>query len=88
MAGCPAQHFTGITPEVLACLQAKGAAAGLPLAGDTGHATTMGVTIRWNYDPTAQTLTIECTEAPFFVPCSTIAQKVKDLIEGCKPQNA
>ena len=88
MAGCPSQTFTGITPAIKAFLESKGAAAGLPISGDTGSATTMGVTIQWNYDPTAETLTITCTDAPFFVPCHTVHSKVTELVESGKAQSA
>jgi hypothetical protein len=88
MAGCPSQTFTGITPAVKAYLEAKGAAAGLPIAGDTGSATTMGVTLKWVYDGAAETITITCTDAPFFVPCSTVTAKVTELVEGGKAQSA
>ena len=88
MAGCPSQTFTGITPAIKAFLEAKGAAAGMPIAGDNGSATTMGVTIQWAYDPTAETLTITCTDAPFFVPCSTVQTKVTELVESGKARLA
>jgi hypothetical protein len=84
MAGCPSQTFTGITPPIKAFLEASGAAAGIPLAGDTGSATTMGVTLRWVYDPATETLTITCTDAPFFAPCSTISAKVSAWVEGAR----
>jgi len=87
MAGCPSQTFHGITPAIKAFLESKGAAAGLPIAGDTGFATTMGVTIQWAYDPTAETLTITCTDAPFFVPCSAVSAKVTELVESGKAQS-
>lgn len=83
MAGCAAQRFTGVGPAVFACLQSKGAAGGVPMAGATGQATTMGVTVRWDYDATAETLVLECTDAPFFVPCSTVTERLKSLVEGC-----
>lgn len=86
MAGCPSQTFTGITPAIKAFLEAKGAAAGLPISGDAGSATTMGVTIRWAYDPTAETLTVTCTDLPFFVPCRTVHGKVMELVESGRDQ--
>ncbi len=88
MAGCAAQRFEGIGVAAFACLQAKGAAAGVPIAGDKGQATAMGVTLRWSYDPAAEALVIECLDAPFFVPCSTVASRVKDLVDGCRPRMA
>ena len=31
----------------------------------------------WSYDPASGTLTIHCTEKPFFVPCNLIEQKIR-----------
>jgi hypothetical protein len=86
MAGCAAQRFERIGVTVFACLQAKGAAAGVPITGDRGQATARGVTMRWDFDAATEVLVIECLDKPFFVPCSTIASTVSELIEGCKPQ--
>ena len=87
MAGCGPQRFTGIGAAELACLKAKGAAAGVPISGDDGQATTMGVTVRWHYDEAARALVVECVDAPFFVPCSTITDRIKHLVESCMMQN-
>ena len=87
MAGCGPQKFTGVGEAELACLKAKGASAGVPISGDDGQATTMGVTVKWHYDEAAQVLVVECTDAPFFVPCSTITDRIKQLVEGCMPRN-
>ena len=86
MAGCAAQRFEGIGVGTFACLQAKGAAEGLPIVGDEGQLTERGITMRWNFDAASEVLVIECLEKPFFVPCATIVRTVTELIEGCKPQ--
>ena len=86
MAGCKPQFFPAIDPATFALMQSKGSAAGLPITGNDGQATTMGVTVRWHYDPDAQSLAVECTDAPFFVPCSTITGKVQELVESCRTQ--
>ncbi len=88
MAGCKPQFFTAVDAATFNALQAKGKAAGLPIAGNEGQATTMGVTLRWHYDPAAQALTVECTDAPFFVPCSTVTARVQELVDGCRPTPA
>ena len=87
MAGCEPQRFTGIGPAAFACLQTKGSAAGVPISGNVGETATMGVTMRWSYDPAAQVLVIECTDAPFFIPCSTITGRIQQLVESCIAQN-
>lgn len=86
MAGCGVQTFREIGPAVFACLKVKGASAGVPIAGEQGQATTRGVTIRWDYDASSEVLVLECLDAPFFVPCSTVKTRITELVEGCKPQ--
>lgn len=87
MAGCTPQFFPDIDPATFAVMQTRGAAAGVPIAGNQGQATTMGVSLRWSYDPTAQALTVECTDAPFFVPCSTIHARIQELVDGCRARS-
>lgn len=77
MNGCPPMTFDGLTPDRYAQLLLKAAAQGLPITGDSGSTTYQGIDVTWGYDPAAQTLTIECTNKPFFVPCSMIEQKIR-----------
>ena len=86
MAGCEAQRFEGISVGVFGCLQAKGTAAGVPIAGEQGQATAHGVTLRWNFDAALEVLVIECLDRPVFVSCSRITSTVTELIETCKPR--
>ena len=67
MAGCLAQRFEGVGAAVFACLQAKGATAGVPITGAQGQATARGVTMRWDFDADSEVLVIECTDKPFFM---------------------
>lgn len=87
MAGCKAQYFSAIDAAAFAAMQARGAEAGVPIRGNDGQASSLGVTLRWHYDPDAQALTVECMEAPFFIPCSTIAAKVQELVDSCRAQS-
>ena len=88
MAGCGPQVFQDIGLTTMTCLAAKGATAGMPMNGNIGQATTMGVTVKWEYDEASSTLIVECTDAPFFVPCATVNGRIKDLIEGCRVRSA
>jgi hypothetical protein len=47
-----------------------------------GEITRDGVTIRWLFDPTRQILEIQCTDAPFLVPCSTVNGRIQELVNG------
>ena len=85
MTHCPEQGFSGVTDEQLARFFEKADQYGIPglkRQGNSGEASRMGVTIRWSYEPIAQTLSIQCTRAPLFLPCSTINSKVQELMHS------
>lgn len=83
MAECEEQVFSGVTQEHLGLFLAKGESLGMPkLTGDgnTGEASHSGVTIRWNFNPEANTLAVHCTKSPMLLPCSLINGKIKDAV--------
>jgi hypothetical protein len=82
MGACAAQTFSDITPDKWTALQAKAAQNNINISGDSGQSTQQGFTFSWLYDPTAQTLTIQCLDHPFWAPCGTINGKVHDLIDA------
>jgi hypothetical protein len=83
MSSCPTQVFTNITPAQFDCLSQKASVAGINISGYAGSASQDGITVEWNFDPTAATLSIQCTAAPFYVPCATINSKINALVESC-----
>ena len=84
MAGCDPQTFSSITPTQFACIAQKAEeATGIVISGNSGTASQSGITISWNYDPAAQTLTIQCVDKPFFPTCGMIASQVQSLVDGC-----
>lgn len=84
MASCATQTFSGITPARFQCLTQKAqAATGIKIAGNSGEASKDGVKIRWLYDPTAQSLELQCTKAPIFISCGIINGKIHDLVDSC-----
>jgi hypothetical protein len=80
---CGKQIFSRISPEQYQCLLIKTAAAGFPLAGNSGQVSHGGYVISWNYDLNSHVLEIECVSSPFFVPCSMINGKIRDLVDEC-----
>ncbi len=80
MPACPQMTFSNISPEKYETLLATAQSQGLNLTGYTGATTYQGMTFNWNYDLPTQSLTLHCTEKPFFVPCSVIEQKIRALI--------
>jgi hypothetical protein len=83
MAACAAQVFNNFTPAAWECLVQKAASNGITIDGNSGEASQSGFTIAWNYDPGAQTIQLQCTDSPFWAPCSTINGKIHELVEAC-----
>lgn len=83
MAGCAAQTFSGMTQARFDCLIQKATTSGISISGNAGQASRDGVTIRWLFDPIAQTLELQCMGAPFFVSCGTVNSKIHDLVDSC-----
>jgi hypothetical protein len=77
---CPAMTFSDLTPEKYAALAETAKARGLDISAPAGETTYQGFEFTWNYDAAAQALTLQCTAKPFFVPCSMIEQKIRELI--------
>ena len=82
MGSCAAQTFTNITSDRFAAIQQKAAQSGINITGNSGQTNQQGFTFSWQFDPTAQTLTIQCLDHPFFAPCGTINGKIHDLMDG------
>ncbi len=76
-----AQVFSGITPEQYANLTAKARAAGFDLSGNSGTASTFGVEVAWNYDSSAQQLTLQCLSTPFFLKPEDVNEKIQALVK-------
>jgi hypothetical protein len=77
---CPAITLSGITPEKYQALLATAKAQGLDLTGVSGTTQYQGMTFTWDYDAADESLTIRCTEKPFFIPCSMIDERIKALV--------
>ena len=80
MSTCPEQTFDGITAEKWQILKAKATENGIALNSDTGQASQQGFTFSWKYDAASATLTIQCLDRPFWVPCGLIESKVQDIV--------
>ncbi len=74
------QLFSNISPAQFATLQEKAAAAGIPISGNSGSASKMGVEVVWNYAPESQQLSLQCLKTPFFISVSDVNQKIHDLV--------
>lgn len=52
------------------------------VTGDMGTASDSGVKLGWVYDEPAQTLTVTCTEHPWFMREVTVMLRIRALMEG------
>jgi hypothetical protein len=80
---CDPQVFSGITDARFQCLVAKAAENGIAISGNSGSASKDGITIAWNFDPESGSLTLQCTAAPAFVPCSIVNGRLQQLVASC-----
>jgi hypothetical protein len=79
MSNAP-QLFNNISPAQFAVLQQKASSAGIPISGNSGSASKMGVEVAWNYSPDAQQLSIQCLKTPFFISAADVNQKIHGLV--------
>lgn len=86
MSACAMLSYNGVTPSAWQSAIAIAATYGVAITTDTGSATADGFTIAWNYNPAQKTLSIQCTDSPFWAPCSEINGKINDAIEGALKQ--
>jgi hypothetical protein len=83
MSACAMLSYNNVTPDAWKCAIKAAAEYGVTITGNTGSASASGFTIGWNYDPKAQTAQVQCTDSPFWAPCSTINSHLNDAIEAC-----
>lgn len=81
MSACALQTFSNITQNLLDCLEAAARSQGYNISGKSGSYTQDGFTVTWNYNPSNETLQIQCIDSPWYVPCSVINGRIHDLAE-------
>jgi hypothetical protein len=55
----------------------------IAIESDQGEMTERGFRLKWSYDPSVQTLQIECTKKPFVVPCGMVNGRIEDAAAKC-----
>ena len=88
MGACAAQVFSNVSQGAWNCIKAKCTDAGFPINADQGSQSSNGITIAWTYSGSDGTLTITCTNSPFYVTCAMINGKIHELVDssGCLSQ--
>jgi len=77
---CPAITLQNVTAAKWETLLTTAQAQGLNLAGSTGSTQYQGMDFVWNYDESSETLTLQCTNKPIFIPCHMIESRIRALI--------
>jgi hypothetical protein len=90
MARCELQAFENFTGDCIQSLQRRIQAEGVegaavPSGATSGTASRMGFKIAWTYDVANKLLTVECTDSPFYAPCSVINAQIRTWINSCYP---
>ena len=80
MSAATPQIFSGITPAKYALLMERAQDAGLPMNGNSGRASRMGVEVEWNYSPEEQQLVLTCHRAPLFMSVESVNSKIHELV--------
>lgn len=87
MSACAMLSYNNVTQAAWNCGIQTAAQYGVTITTPSGSATVNGFTIAWNYNAAQQTLTLQCTDSPFWAPCSTINSHINDAVEQCLSQN-
>lgn len=78
-AGTP-QVFSGITPAKYAALMEKANSSGVPMSGNSGRASKMGIEVEWNYSPENQELVLTCHRTPIFMSAADVNARLHELV--------
>ena len=88
MSACAQLNFNNITPTVWTCVSQivieHGGPNPLPPSGSFSK---NGYSFSWSYNAGAQTAWIQCTDSPWYVPCSAINSALESTVSNCLQQN-
>lgn len=87
MSACSTQSFNNVTPAVWQCGVSAAANLGVTITTNSGSASKSGFTVAWNYNPQSQTCSIQCTDSPWYVPCSAINSFIDSTVSKCFSDN-
>lgn len=87
---CSAQSFSGLTTAVISCCVRTANQYGAnvpdppPPTGNVTVSTRVGsFSFTWNFDTSAQTGTIQCTDKPGIIPCFVVTGGVSHAVQEC-----
>jgi hypothetical protein len=81
---CDQLSYAGIGATEWARVQdAVGRTYGMTIDSERGEASKRGFTLAWAYDPSGQTLQIQCSKKPFLVPCAKVNDRIRQMADEC-----
>jgi hypothetical protein len=81
---CDPLNYSGVDSSKWDCAkEVVQSEYGMAIGSDQGEMTERGFTLKWSYDPSAQTLQIQCTKKPFVVPCGMVNSRIEDAAAKC-----
>lgn len=84
MSACDTQQFSNVSESAWECMLRKAESNGIPIEnGHSGSASKGGFSVTWTYDPEGRTLSLQCTESPWWAPCDMINSKIRELVNEC-----
>ena len=88
MSACAMQNYNNVTTAAWETLkQVVAAHYGIQITRDSGNSSEDGFTVHWNYDGGTQMLSIQCTDNPFWISCSTINSEINNKVEASLNQH-
>ena len=73
---CPALQYSNVAASAWQCCK-NAVSAYVTITTDQGQAESNGVTISWNYNAAAQTLSLQCLDKPFIVSCDFVNGRIE-----------
>ena len=81
---CDPLRYSGVDASKWACAKDTiGREYGISVESESGEQSKSGFKLAWTYDPSAQTLEIQCRGKPFVVPCGVVNGRIAALAEHC-----
>lgn len=85
MSACDPLTYSGVTLSIWSAIKARVEAAipTMPDMGDTGSGVYDGITLEWVY--ANETLTLTCTDSPWYLSCAMINGEIDGMIRPLLP---
>jgi hypothetical protein len=86
MSACAMLTYSNVSANAWNCGKEVAASYGVTINSNSGCGSASGFTVCWNYNPNTLVAQIQCTDSPWWAPCSVINNKINDAVEQCLSQ--